>query len=562
VEFRWNRSADAKPNSTWAGMNSRGLREYAYCGCFRQDWQPALLSAPEASMSRSTLAIPLSLTVLAACVWLLSQGDAVRPRTGATQEVKTAPGELLVFCAASNRSVVEAIRKRYEAETGRSVQFQYGPSQALLSQLELTRAGDLFLPADDSYLDLAQQKGFTAEVLPLGRMRCGLVVPKGNPHGIDEISDLFSEALRVVQASPESTAVGRLAREALLPLGLWEPLNAATDAYRTTVGDVANDVRVGAADVGIVFDVVLYPFPDLEFIAVPQLDAAVAQVSVAVTSATTQPTAALHFARYLAASDRGLEEYQRQGFQVVTGDTWADIPELTVYAGSMLRPAIEETLIGFEEREGVRISRTYNGCGILVAQMKAGQHPDAYFACDVEFMKQMQELFPNPVNVSENELVILVHKGNPQNIASLKDLTKPGLRVGIGHEKQCAMGWITQKTFDESGLKTQLMQNVTVQTPTGDMLVNQLRTGSLDAAVAYLSNAAGAADFLDAVQIQGIPCAVAVQPWAVSEETRYPLLAGRLFDRIRSAESQEIFAAEGFRWQLNKPESVPAEASK
>ncbi|MGV2337692.1 MAG UNVERIFIED_CONTAM: molybdate ABC transporter substrate-binding protein [Planctomycetaceae bacterium] len=513
-------------------------------------------------MSRSTLAIPLSLTVLAACVWLLSQGDAVRPRTGATQEVKTAPGELLVFCAASNRSVVEAIRKRYEAETGRSVQFQYGPSQALLSQLELTRAGDLFLPADDSYLDLAQQKGFTAEVLPLGRMRCGLVVPKGNPHGIDEISDLFSEALRVVQASPESAAVGRLTREALLPLGLWEPLNAATDAYRTTVGDVANDVRVGAADVGIVFDVVLYPFPDLEFIAVPQLDAAVAQVSVAVTSATTQPTAALHFARYLAASDRGLEEYQRQGFQVVTGDTWADVPELTVYAGSMLRPAIEETLIGFEEREGVRISRTYNGCGILVAQMKAGQHPDAYFACDVEFMKQMQELFPNPVNVSENELVILVHKGNPQNIASLKDLTKPGLRVGIGHEKQCAMGWITQRTFDESGLKTQLMQNVTVQTPTGDMLVNQLRTGSLDAAVAYLSNAAGAADFLDAVQIQGIPCAVAVQPWAVSEETRYPLLAGRLFDRIRSAESQEIFAAEGFRWQLNKPESVPAEALK
>jgi molybdate transport system substrate-binding protein len=513
-------------------------------------------------MSRSTLAIPLSLTALAACVWLLSQGDAVRPPTGASVADKTAPGELLVFCAASNRSVVEAIRRRYEAETGRRVQFQYGPSQALLSQLELTGAGDLFLPADDSYLDMAQQKGLTAEVLPLGQMRCGLVVPKGNPRGIDDVSDLFSVDLRVVQASPESAAVGRLAREALQPLGLWEPLNAATDAYRTTVGDVANDVKVGAADVGLVFDAVLYPFPDLEFISVPQLDAAVAQVSVAVTSASSQPAAALHFARYLSASDRGLEEYQRQGFQVAAGDVWADVPELTVYAGSMLRPAIEETLIGFEEREGVRISRTYNGCGILVAQMKAGQHPDAYFACDVEFMKQMQQLFPNPVNVSENELVILVHKGNPQNIASLQDLTKPGLRVGIGHEKQCAMGWITQKTFDESGLKTQLMQNVTVQTPTGDMLVNQLRTGSLDAAVAYLSNAAGAADFLDAVQIQGIPCAVAVQPWAVSEETRYSQLAGRLFDRIRSAESQEIFAAEGFRWQLNEPESVPAEAQQ
>ncbi|MEY3172203.1 MAG: hypothetical protein RLZZ436_116 [Planctomycetota bacterium] len=513
-------------------------------------------------MSRSTLAIPLSLTVLAACVWLLSQGDAVRPPTDRADGQKTAPRELLVFCAASNRSVVEAIRQRYEAETGRKVQLQYGPSQTLLSQLELTAAADLFLPADDSYLEIAHTKSLTAEVLPLGQMRCGLVVPKGNPRGIDELSDLFNQDLKVVQAGPDAAAVGRLTRETLQPLGLWEPLHNATDAYRTTIGDVANDVKVGAADVGLVFDAVLYPFPDLEFVPIPQLQAAVAQVSVAVTSGTSQPAAALHFARYLAARDRGLEEYQRQGFTTAAGDVWADVPELTLYAGSMLRPAIEDTLVRFEAREGVRISRTYNGCGILVAQMKAGQHPDAYFACDVEFMKQMQELFPAPINVSENQLVILVHKGNPLNIASLRDLTKPGLRVGIGHEKQCAMGWVTQKTFDESGLKTELMQNVTVQTPTGDMLVNQLRTGSLDAAVAYLSNAAGAADFLDAVEIQGIPCAVAVQPWAVSGETRYPRLAGRLFDSIRSAESQEIFAAEGFRWQLSEPVTKPAQTNQ
>ena len=78
--------------------------------------------------------------------------------------------------------------------------------------------------------------------------------------------------------------------------------------------------------------------------------------------------------------------------------------------------------------------------------------------------------------VSQNELVILVAKGNPQNIASLKDLTREGLRVGIGHEKQCAMGWITQNTFREGGIQEEVMANVTVQTPTGDMLVNQMHT--------------------------------------------------------------------------------------
>ena len=79
------------------------------------------------------------------------------------------------------------------------------------------------------------------------------------------------------------------------------------------------------------------------------------------------------------------------------------------------------------------------------------------------------------------------------------------------------MGWLTQRTFDESGLKTEVMKNVVVQTPTGDMLVNQMRSGSLDAAVAYLSNAAGAADFLDAIRIQGLPCSVATQPFGVSQ---------------------------------------------
>ena len=37
----------------------------------------------------------------------------------------------------------------------------------------------------------------------------------------------------------------------------------------------------------------------------------------------------------------------------------------------MLRPAIEETIKDFEQREGAQVTTIYNGCGILVAQIKA-----------------------------------------------------------------------------------------------------------------------------------------------------------------------------------------------
>jgi molybdate transport system substrate-binding protein len=461
------------------------------------------------------------------------------------------PGQsVMLFCAASNRAVIEEVRADYTAEYGIEVEVQYGASQTLLASMEVSGAGDLYLPADDSYLGIGKEKDLIAEVLPIARMQGVVAVAKNNPKSIETLKDLLLDDVRFVQASPDATAIGKITRSILSKANLWEDLDKATIAYRTTVTEAANDVLVGAADAAIVYDAVLHTYPDLEYIEIPELASAASQVSIGVVQSTKQPRAALHFARYVSARDRGLKHYAQHGFRVSGGDQWVDVPELKLFAGSMLRPAIDETVAEFEQREGVRVSTVYNGCGILVAQMKAGQIPDAYFACDTEFMEQVPDLFPEPVDVSQNELVILVEKGNPFNISSLRDLTKEGLRVGIGHEKQCAMGWLTQNTFREGGVQQEVMANVTVQSPTGDMLVNQMQTGSLDAAVAYLSNAAGAGEFLDAVRIEGLECSVATQPYAVKPDSPNAQTASRLFERICSAESRDSFAAEGFGWKV------------
>jgi len=505
--------------------------------CARRGW-----------INRQILAILASLALLG----LLAASLIERPAksTPSTQDDSREP--LVVYCAASNKSVIEAIRADYEKEFGTPLQIQYGASQTLLAALEVAGAGDLFLPADDSYLALARGRKLTGAEFPLARMQAVVAVPKGNPKRIERLADLLRDDVRVAQASPEAAAIGKLTREALLASGEWDKLHARTTVYKTTVNEVASDVKVGAVDCGIVFDAVLHDYAALEAVAIPELAAAQAHVAAAVVKNSKQQQQALHLARYLAAEGKGLARYKEFGFQPVAGDAWSDRPEITLYAGSMLRPAIEETLTAFEKREGVRVTRVYNGCGILVAQMHAGQVPDAYFACDSEFMSQVRPLFPEPQDISQNELVILVQKGNPHGIRSLADLTKPGLRVGVGHEKQCAMGWLTQRTFTESGLKTELMENVVVQTPTGDMLVNQMRSGSLDAAVAYLSNAAGAADHLDAIRIHGIPCSVATQPFGVAKDSANKRLAARLLEAIRAESSQERFTSEGFRWLEEK----------
>ena len=239
---------------------------------------------------------------------------------------------------------------------------------------------------------------------------------------------------------------------------------------------------------------------------------------------------------------------KKSGYEIVDGDVWADRPELHLLAGAMLRPAVEETITAFEQREDCQVTRVYNGCGILVAQMKAGQTPDAYFACDVTFMRQVADLFLDQTEVSQNRLAIIVPRGNPHAIHTLEDLGQPGLRLGVGHEKQCAMGALTQTMLNQTGWRAKVMNNVKVQSPTGDMLVNQLRTGSLDAIIAYVSNAVGAKDELEMIAID-IPCAIAVQPVAVGRDSTHKYLTARLLDALESRQSKERFEAQGFTWK-------------
>jgi ABC-type molybdate transport system substrate-binding protein len=456
-------------------------------------------------------------------------------------------GPILVYCATALRESVEAVVRSYGGE----VQIQPGPSQTLLANAEISRKGDLYIPADDSYLSIARSKNLIAETLPLARMTPVLAVAKGNPKGVRGLDDLLRPEVRLAQANPESAAIGKLVRGALEKQGRWEALKKKTLVFKPTVNDAANDLKLGSADAAFVWDTTVRQYPELE--RVDGIDFGIrASVSVAVLKSSAAPSSALRFARFLAARDRGLPELAKAGFEVVEGDDWEEKPTLLLYGGAMLRPAIEKTVAAFEAREGCAVTRVYNGCGILIGQMQAGGKPDLYFACDAQFMAQVKDRFAPPLEVSQNQLVILVPKGNPKGVKTLRDLGKPGLRVGVGHEKQCALGMLTQQTLIQSRLQGDVMKNVVVQAPTGDMLVNQLRTGALDAVVAYISNAVSAADVLEALPID-VPCALAVQPVAVARDARRKQIAARLVDALRSPESRSRFEAEGFTWKADEP---------
>lgn len=462
--------------------------------------------------------------------------------------------ELVMFCAAGIKKPVAEIARQYEQEYGVAVRLQYGGSGTLLSMMEVTPKGDIYLAADSSYTDIGIKKGLIEETMPVAFMRAGIGVPKGNPKGITSLEQLIDEGLRVGFANPDAASVGKFTKKVLSDAGVWERVEPTV--LMPTVNELANTLKLGTTDAVILWDAVANQYPEIDFVDVPEFESKKKNITLGVMSGSENATEALRFCRYLSARDQGLKVFEADGYEPVDGDKWALKPELLLFSGAMLRPAIEASVKRFEAREGVVITPVYNGCGVLVSQMKAGEQPDAYFSCDVKFMDMVAEKFLESTLVSANEMVILVEKGNLRGIKDLADLATPGHRLGFAHPEKSALGFLTKYLLEEESLYQKIVDsgNLKMDSPTGDFLVNQIKTGSLDAVIVYKSNAMATASTVEDVDIIeiGRPEAVAHQPYAVAKNSQHRQLLDRFFAATVSVAGKEKFIEHGFRWELGQ----------
>ncbi|HLY73510.1 MAG TPA: molybdate ABC transporter substrate-binding protein [Planctomycetota bacterium] len=222
---------------------------------------------------------------------------------------------LMAYCGAGLREPVERLAKQFEAETGIPVRLQYGSSQALLLQAELSKTGDLYLPGDESFVELARTKGLIGEDYPLARMRAVLAVKKGNPKGVRSLEDLLRPDVKLGQVNPDSAAAGKLVREALRKAGRWDRVAEHTCVFTGTVNEVAAAIKLGSIDAGFIWDVLISQMTDLEEVPFGELVGAEARVTVGLLKSSTQAESAMRFARYLASPETGGRAFQASGFE-------------------------------------------------------------------------------------------------------------------------------------------------------------------------------------------------------------------------------------------------------
>ena len=207
---------------------------------------------------------------------------------------------LVVLVAPAVRVPVVAAAADFERESGIEVQFNVQASEALLTTLRIRRQGDLFLPADDSYVKKARELGLVQEEYPVASLTPVAVFRSDFPKQPADITwdDVFAPGIRLAQPNP-ATAVGKRTREGLTPSGLWRRIERSRPAMTGTVTEAANAVQLGSADAAIIWDGVAANYPQLRIVHLPHLNEISANVTAAVCTDAKAPAAARRFAKYL-----------------------------------------------------------------------------------------------------------------------------------------------------------------------------------------------------------------------------------------------------------------------
>lgn len=175
-----------------------------------------------------------------------------------TPALARAGGPITVFAAASLQESLTAAGAAWTAKSGTPVRFSFGASSAIARQIDQGAPADLFLSADEEWMDWLEGKGGIVRSTRrrLLSNQLVLIAPAGSKATLRIGPGMpLAKALgngRLAVADPTSVPAGKYAKASLSSLGAWsevEDLLLPGENVRAALAYVAR----GEAPLGIVY---------------------------------------------------------------------------------------------------------------------------------------------------------------------------------------------------------------------------------------------------------------------------------------------------------------------
>jgi len=223
-----------------------------------------------------------------------------------SQNVLSSPKKILIFAGAASKPATEEVIKTFQDKFGIPVDVIFGGSGFVLSQMKLTKKGDLYFPGSSDFMEVAKKENL---VFPESEKIIVYLIPainiqKGNFRRIYSLKDLTKDGIRVAIANPEFVCVGTYAVEIiernLTPIEK-ERFKKNLVNYTESCEKTANVISLKAVDAVIGWRVFQYWDPErIETIYLkPDEIPRVGYISIAISKFTQDKILAQRFIDFL-----------------------------------------------------------------------------------------------------------------------------------------------------------------------------------------------------------------------------------------------------------------------
>ncbi|MDK2832443.1 MAG: molybdate transport system substrate-binding protein [Methanolobus sp.] len=269
--------------------------------------------------------------LLISCILFLGCVDSTSDSVGYQDESASDSGNLgeqvseeplLVYCGAGMRKPMDEIGVLFEEEYGVPVQYNYAGSNTLLTQIELTGEGDVYMPGATYYFEVAAEKGFVDNSSNVAYHVPVIITPLDNPANIDSLDDLANDDVSVVLGDPQAAAIGVLCDKMLTKKGIYNQTEDNVVARGATVNELVTYITLGQADASIVWEDLVRNNDAVNVIEIAEDDNIIKIVPIATLTTSENPEIAAEFVDFVV-SDEGHSIFEEYGFTLYPDEKYA-----------------------------------------------------------------------------------------------------------------------------------------------------------------------------------------------------------------------------------------------
>jgi molybdate transport system substrate-binding protein len=225
--------------------------------------------------------------------------------------------KLTVYAGAGLKNAMEDIKTSFEAENDNvQLEYIYAGSAQLLSQIETSGKGDVFIVGSEVAYNAAKEKGLAGERKLVAHHTPAIAVQKGNPKGISSLEDLGKDGIKVALGDSESNAIGKTADKIIEKNGLQTILNNVV-TRTATVNEIATAIVSGNADAGIVTEDAVYANEKIEIVKIAESQNIDQIIPVCALQSSEQSDLAQRLVDFIA-SEKGKAIFEQNGFKPVS----------------------------------------------------------------------------------------------------------------------------------------------------------------------------------------------------------------------------------------------------